>query len=193
MTRTDRNPRARAANAKDFLAFLERFRPGTREHLRGALPPEVWEALEATARTDWIPVALDGPYVTEVVRWLGPEASLEASRAYTSQSLVRSAAMQAIVDGAVRLFGLSVGSLLRIFPVGFQQNYRDFADIRVQRGEAEATVTLADLDPAVARTPAYAVLFHGAFIGLYDVVRTEPRLEFLPDLDQRRIVTRFRW
>jgi hypothetical protein len=193
MTRPVRNPRARAANAKDFLAFLEGFRPGTREHLRRALPPEVWEALEATARTDWIPVGLDGPYVTEVVRWLGPEASLAASRAYTSQSLVRSAAMRAIVDGAVRLFGLSVGSLLRIFPVGFQQNYRDFADVQVQRGEGEATVTFSDLAPAVARHPAYAVLFHGAFVGIYDVVQAEPRLAFRAELDELRIVAHFRW
>ncbi len=190
---TIRRPRARAANAKDFLEFLETFRPGATAHLRAALPRQVMEAVEGSARTDWNSLELDGPYVTEIVRWLGADRARAAWRQFTCQRFVFTPAMRSLVDGAMRLFGLSVGSFVRIFPLGFKQGFRDFGDLRLELGANAATVVIADLAPEVVRYDAYTVLFHGVYLGVYDVARAEPQLEFLPELSARRITARFRW
>jgi hypothetical protein len=186
-------PRARAANAKDFLAFLESEHPGSLGLLRQREPPEVIGAIEGAARTDWIDIDINGVHVTEIVQLLGPERARHAWRKYTSTSLIRSPAIKALVDGAVRLFGLSIRSLVRMSPFFFQQSFRDCGDLEITWGEREAKLSLVDIPAELARFPAYAVLFEGVFQGFYDIVQMTPQLDYRPDLAARRIEARFRW
>ncbi len=183
--------RARAGNAKDFLEFLEQLQPGTAAHLRATLPREVMSAVEGSARTDWNDIELDAQYVTAIVRWLGPERAREAWRKFTSERFIRAPAIRALAEGAIRVFGLSVPSFVRMVPFAFRQGFRDFADVEVTLGERNATVTIRNLAPAVS--PEYATLFHGLFLGIYDIAGVPPQLEFRPALDARRITAQFRW
>jgi hypothetical protein len=193
VTTSGGTPRGRVGNARDFLEFLEARSPGIEAHLRATLPAGVMEAIRERSRNDWIEVAtVDGPYVTGIVSHLGPDEAREAWRRFTSQRLVRSPALHALVDGAVRLFGLSVATALRVFPRAFEQGFRDVAETSVAFGDREATLEMR-LAPEYARFEAYAVELHGVFLGLYDFTRTEPRLEYEPDLGARRVRARFRW
>lgn len=188
-----RVPRARAANAKDFLAYLEDLRPGTAAHLRAALPTEVMEAVERSARTDWTSIALDGIYVSEIVRWLGPARARDAWRKFTSERFIRSPAIRALADGAVRLFGLSVPAFVKYIPAAFEQGFRDCGRVEIAWSESQATVVLEDIAPEMAQHPSYAVLFEGVFLGIYDLVGVEPLFVFQPFLSERKIVARFGW
>jgi hypothetical protein len=186
-------PRARAANAKDFLEFLERFQPGTRAHLRQVLPGEVMEAVEGSARTDWNPIDLDQQYVEAIVRWLRPERARDAWRQFTSERFVRAPAVRSLVEGAVRVFGLSVRSFVRIVPLAFSQGFRDFGTVELQLRDHDADVIISGIAPEVRAFDAYAVLFHGLFLGVYDVAKTPPRLEYRASREERRITARFAW
>jgi hypothetical protein len=187
-------PRARTANAQDFLEFLEEVvRPGTRDHLVATLPREVVDVVVGGARTDWTPIALDGIYVTAIVRWLGEDAARDAWRAFTGQRFVKSPAIRALAEGAVRLFGVSVAAFVRRLPLAYQQSFRDFGAVRVDEGDREATVTIEDLAASGRHFEGYAVLFHGLFLGIYDIVGVEPRLDYRVDTRSRAIRARFRW
>ena len=183
--------RARAGNAKDFLAFLEEFQPGTASHLRVTLPREVMNAVEGSARTDWNDIELDAQYVGAIVRWLGAERACDAWRKFTSERFIRAPAIRALAEGAIRVFGLSVPSFVRMVPFAFRQGFRDFADVDVTLGDHQATVTIRHLAPGVS--PEYATLFHGLFLGIYDIAGLAPQLEFRHELAARRIVAQFRW
>jgi len=192
-SKADGPPRYRAGNVLDFLAFLEIAHPGVRAHLRGTLGAEVLEAIEGCARTGWIPIELDGQRVTEIVRYLGHDRAREAWRRFTSSSLIRSPAMRAISDGIVRVFGRSMSTCLKSIPLMFEQSWRDCGRVELEHGRREATVRIVAMPPDLARYTAYAVLFEGVFLGLYDIMKIEPRLEYRPALASGRIHARFRW
>jgi hypothetical protein len=184
-------PRARAGNAKDFLAFLEELQPGTTAHLRGTLPREVMDAVEHSARTEWTPIAIDAQYVDEIVRWLGEDRACDAWRRFTSERFIRAPAIGALAEGTIRLFGLSVSSFIRMIPFAFRQAFRDFAEVDVKLDERSATVVIGHLAPGV--TASYATLFRGLFLGVYDLAKREPQLELQHEAAARRIVAQFRW
>jgi hypothetical protein len=184
-------PQARAGNAKDFLSFLEEFQPGATAHLRATLPHEVMETVEHSARTEWTPIELDAQYVDEIVRWLGQERACDAWRRFMTERFIRAPAIGALAEGAIRLFGLSVHSFVRMIPFAFRQGFREFAEVEVQLHGDHATVTIRRIAPGV--TASYATLFRGLFLGIYDLVGREPQLEFQHDAGARRIVAQFRW
>jgi len=189
----DGPPRARVGGAQDFLAFLDHRQPGTRQHFSKVLPALISEAISERARTDWLDVeTIDGPFVTAVVEWLGSEEAREAWRTFTCTTFVRTPALRPIVDGAVRVFGLSVSSLLKVFPLGYQQSYRGCAVVTTRIGHGEASLEM-ELTPVYARVAAYAVQLHGVFLAIYDIARTRPRLEYAPDLRSGVIRACFRW
>ena len=186
-------PRARAGNAKDFFEFLETFQPGTQAHLRRVLPPDVLQGLESATRVDWNDVeTIDGPYVTAIVSWLGDERARDAWREFTVKRFIHTPAIRALAEGAARLFGVSVGSYVRMIPFAFQQGFRNCGTARVDLGPGEATVRMT-FSEGFARFEAYAVLLHGIFLGIFDLARVEARLEFEPSFPERRLVATFRW
>ncbi len=189
-----RTARARAANAKDMLAFLEELQPGTTAHMRAALPVGVVEAIEKSARTDWIPVELDGIFATEIMRWLGEDRSREAWRRYASERFIKSPAIRALAEGAVRVFGLSVRSFVRMIPIAFAQGFRECGEVDIHWGDRDATVTLRDIAPEMARHRAYAVQLEGVFTGIYDLVGVAPQLKVREAFSSDRTLTAFfRW
>jgi len=189
----DERPRARAGNAKDFFGFLETFHPGVQAHLTSVLPQTVMTGVVNATRIDWNDVeTIDGPYVTAIVHFLGGERAREAWRVYTSTRFIHTPAIRALTEGAARLFGMSVGSFVRMIPFAFQQGFRGCGEAKVDMGANGAHVTM-ELVPGFARFPAYAVLFHGLFLGIYDILPAAPQLEFQPSLERGRIFASFRW
>jgi len=183
----------RTSNARDYLEFLSRAYPEAHRHVKATVPAAILDRIERGVRTDWIPVELDGQYVDAVLGFLGPGAMRTCSREFVVQSLVRSPMMHGLFDGVRRLFGLSVGSLLRVLPSGLQQSYQDAFTVTVERGEKQALVVFDDIAPEVLRFGAYPLLWEGILLGLYDLARVEPRLDFKLLRGSRRMEARLRW
>lgn len=176
-----------------MFQFLERHYPDVVVQLRRNLPAEVLEAIEQAARTDWIPVELDGQYVDGVLAALGPDGMRAAYRRFTREALVRSSTVRTIIEGALRIFGVSIGTLLRTLPAGMRQSYRDAFELSVQRGEQEALVVFDDIAPEVLRWKGYPLVWEAVFLGLYDLASTPPQLEMKVLRGSRRVEARFRW
>jgi hypothetical protein len=188
-----RRPAVRTNNARDYLEFLGRAYPDAHRHVKATVPAAILERIERGVRTDWIPVELDGQYVDAVLGFLGPVAMRTCSREFVVQSLVRSPMMHGLFDGVRRLFGLNVGALLRVLPRGLQQSYQDAFSVEVERGDDQALVVFDDIAPEVLRFGAYPLLWEGIFLGIYDLARATPRLDFKLLRAARRMEARFRW
>jgi hypothetical protein len=182
----------RASNARDSLEWLRANHPDLHRHLKEAVPPGVLAQLETSVRTDWIPVEIDSQYVDAVLRHLGPQATKALYQAFLVQSLVRSPLMSSLFHGVRRVFGVSVGAFLRVLPSGFGQSYKDAFDLQIERGEREALLVFDDIAPDVLRA-AYPVIWEGIFLGVYELARAEPDLDFRLLRGARRMEARFRW
>ena len=187
-----RRPAVRASNAHDLFEFLKLSYPDAHRHLKETLPSHVLDRIEGTVRTDWIDIEHDAEYANAVLRCLGPEETKVMIRRFFVQSLVRTPMMYSLFKGVQLVFGVSVGAFLRVVPSGFQQAYRDAFEMRLDRGDHEALLTLDDLAPEVLRTP-YPIFWEGAFLGLYDLASAEPRLDYRFSRATRRIEAHFRW
>jgi hypothetical protein len=183
----------RVSNANDFFRFLGKNYPEAQRHLLARLPAEVLDAILRAPRTDWIPAELDGQYVDEVFAVLGFDGGRDAYRRFTHESLVHSPTLRSIFDGLTRLFGVSVGTYLRAVPGGFRQSYRDALSVRVQRGDHAGTVFIEDIAVELLRFRSYPDVWHGTFLGLYDLAHAEPQLELHVDRPGRRVEIALRW
>jgi hypothetical protein len=188
-------PRVRAGTTTAFLKFLEGTEPRAAADLRSVLPTDVYRRLMEAVRTDWHDVErVHGSYVTGVVGVLGKEAATEMWRRYMAERALHLPLYRGILHTARHVFGLSMGSFIRIFPFGFQQTFRDCAEVAIEITTGQATVSLA-LVPAFARYGAYAAMLQGIFEALIVLARAEGnvRLAFTADFPARRIVGRYSW
>jgi hypothetical protein len=188
-----RRPAVRANNARDYFDFFERAYPALHRHLKETLPPEVLERIEKGLRTDWIPVTLDVQFVDAVVAYLGVEGTKKACRRFVVEALVKSPMMRELFDGVVRLFGVSIGGFLRIVPPALGQSYQDSMTLIVERGKQDTLVIFDDIAPELLRSPSYGIIWEGIFLGLYDLAKVPPQLDFKISRAQRRMEARFRW
>jgi hypothetical protein len=188
----DRRPAVRTSNARDSFEFCRTANPELYGHLKTTLPAEVLDRIEKDVRTGWIPVELDAQYVDAVLRYLGPEETKALFRAFLVQSLVRSPMMSGLFHGVRRVFGVSVGAFLRVVPGGFAQSYQEAFTLQLERGDREAVLVFDDIAPEVLRA-AYPVIWEGIFLGVYDLARATPQLDFRVLRGARRVEARFRW
>jgi hypothetical protein len=186
------NPAYRAGNAKDLLAYLEAVRPGSLAHLQSVVPHAV-ATLERSARTDWVDIEIDGLRVAELVRALGADGARDLWRRFTREQLIRSPSVRALSDGVVRVFGRSVATCIKAVPLVFKQSWRECGTVEVDWGERQAVVRIVGMPPQFARFPAYALMFEGVFLALYDLADTTPQLDYRADLSTGRIEASFRW
>jgi hypothetical protein len=188
-------PRTRASNTHHFLSYVEEvIHPGVRQELRQALPAEVVAALLDGLHTEWLDVeGVHGLYVTELVRILGAEQATMAWRRYVGERLEARPAYRALMQGAIRLFGLSLGPFVQLMPKIFAQTFRDCFEIRTQVEGTTAEIHL-DLAPGFARFGAYAQMLHGLLLAVPDYAQArDVAMNFRPDFPGRRVTASYRW
>jgi hypothetical protein len=183
----------RTSNARDFLDFFRRRYPAVHLHVTATVPREVLDRIEHGVRTEWIPVELDGQFVDAILDFMGPDALKTATREFLAQSLVQSAMMRSMFEGVLRAFGVSVGSFLKVMSGGMRQSYQDAFTVTVERGEGSGLVVFDDIAPEVLQFRAYAIIWEGLFLGLYDLAHKKPQLDFKLLRGARRMEASFRW
>lgn len=187
-------PAARARNALDSFKVLEQRAPGTVDQVMARLPGETRELYEKASRTSWIPVEHDARLVTAMVEILGPAGAREFWRAFSTY-YVDQPILKPLVEGAKRVFGLSIPTVIRMFPRGYGHVYRDYwSGSKVETlDDHTGLVTLEGVIEPVLRCEAYMLVTEGSMLGMYDIAGIDDDLEFTVDHANARVVGRFRW
>ena len=168
--------------------------PGTRELVLGALTPEIRNLFETAPRTAWIPLEQDAIFVDAIVGRLGAGLSSEIWTNYTSR-FVESPLQRALFDGASRLFGVSVGTFIRITPRVWTTSYRGAGEVDVtEAGDTWRRLHITDMHPAMCSRPGYMILLKAMFRGMYRLAN-DPSEDFEMRLDAagRQLHAEFRW
>jgi hypothetical protein len=185
---------ARIRNAQDLLVFIEAEHPGAREAILSLVRPELREALETASRTTWIPLEEDANFVDAVIAHFGSRAAEELWLDYAAR-FVKTPLQRALFDGAIRIFGLSVGTFVRIIPRVWSTSYRGAGEVDVSdKGEGWQRLEIRDMHPAMTDRNGYAILLRGLFRGMYRMAKNDEE-DFDMQLDPaaRVLSAEFRW
>ena len=171
-------PEVRVAQLRADLEVLPEIWPDRAGRIRARLRPETLAAIESATRLDWMPFAAD----LEVVEAVHAEGGDAATREWSRRALLRTAKaplLKPLVDGAVRLFGLEPGGVLRFAPRVWGTIFRHCGDMEVAGGEREARVSLLRLPPPVRHHP-FLVSIGGAVEAVGDICRVKGQVTFEP-------------
>ena len=185
---------ARVRNAQDLLVFMEPRDPGSVEAVLSTLAPAVREVVESSPRTRWIPLEHDARFVDAIIGHYGVDGSVELFRDYTAR-FTESPLQRAIFEGARRIFGLSVGTFVRIMPRVWATSYKGAGQVDAsEKGDHWQRVEIRDMHPAMCTGRGYAIMLRGLFHGMYRLA-DEDRVDFDLDFDRKARVLRaeFRW
>ena len=175
---SDAEPQIRVAQLKADLEVLPEIWPDRAGRIRVRLRPETLLAIESATRLDWMPFAVD----LEVVEAVHAEVGDDGVREWSRRALLRTARaplLKPLVDGAVRLFGLEPGGVLRFAPKVWGTIFRHCGDLEVVGGDREARVSLVRLPPAVRHHP-FLVSIAGAVEATGEICRVQGRVTFEP-------------
>lgn len=171
-------PEVRVAQLKADLEVLHEIWPDRVERIRARLRPETLRAIESATRLDWMPFAVD----LEVVEAVHAEGGEAGTREWSRRALLRTARaplLKPLVDGAVRLFGLEPGGVLRFAPRVWGTIFRHCGEMEVTAGEREARVSLLRLPPPVRHHP-FLVSIAGAVEAVCEICRVTGQVDFEP-------------
>lgn len=174
--------------------FMDEGYPGTRELVLGALSPQLRPVFETAPRTVWIPLEQDAQFVDAIVERLGPGLASELWTGYTAR-FAQTPLMRALFDGATRLFGLSVGSYVRILPRIWTTAYRGAGQLDAsEAGDDWRRLHITDMHPAMCERPGYLILLRAMFEGMYTLANaSEPDFDLRFDAQGRELHVEFRW
>lgn len=188
---TLRSPAVRVSAARDMLDLVDRFEPGARTRVRSLLPSASLEALDASARTSWMPVLHHHWVVDGICEVLGPERAVRCWRESVSELLERPL-LRNFFKGMIRVFGARPGSRVSVFVKGWPLAYRDCCTLRIH-DETESGLTLVfdDIAPEVRAFPNYFHSFRGLCEGFAQTTQIPGTVDFHPLPGARRAEARF--
>jgi len=144
-----REPRILASFLHGTLEVIDSMGGDLGERVRASLKPESLEEIENAWSAGWLPLTYDVELTSAFFRLAGPERACEAMRKNMAETFSKPT-LRSVIDGAVRIFGLSPSKLLRWGPRVWPVLFKDVAEMRVEVGAAEATVWLEGLPPELA-------------------------------------------
>jgi hypothetical protein len=185
---------ARIRNAQDLLVFIENRDPGFTEKILARVQPDVRELMETASRATWIPLELDANFVDAIIAQYGPAEAEEMWFEYSSR-FVKTPLQRALFDGAIRLFGLSVGTFVRIIPRVWGTSYKGAGKIDVsEKGEGWQRLHLVGMHPEMCQRPGYVILLRGLFRGMYRLAKCgKEDFSMELDPDARELHAEFHW
>jgi hypothetical protein len=186
--------RARVRNAQHLFEFIAQRNEGFDTAILELMSDEDRTAIFDAPRTAWIPIELDARFVDAVVKHYGTSQA-EALWAEYSARFTRTPLQRAFFEGAVRLFGLSVETFVKLIPRVWSTSFRDVGEPTVtEHGEGWRRLRLAGLHPTMLSQPGYAILLRGLFRGIYELAgHDDANFELHEGEDEGELVATFFW
>ena len=168
--------------------------PALEQHLREALGPELRRALEDAPLLGWLPYAVDVRMAEGILARRGA-AGLRAFVLGNTAEAAQTATLRPILDGALRLFGVNPGSMLRVMPDIWRLSYRGVLDVRIERvGDREARIEGSRVCAELLASAAAQQVLVAQTEGAMALTRTSVRLDpLVVDRDRHAITLRVLW
>lgn len=175
----NRFPEIAAVHTRTTLEVLGELAPGAEARVRARLSREVREALDAAARTDFLPAMVDLDVAMAIHAEVGPEAARRVAREVLRRGL-SGTVLGGLVRSAASLFGLTPPGLLRWAGRGYGRVCRDCGELAVvSTAEGLVRLELTGL-PDGLEAPSYLESMAGALEAFLDVCRVEGRVQVEP-------------
>ncbi len=186
-------PLMKAQQIQTSLAICREMTGPRADEFDAAIGPAALEQIESTHRTAWVPLELDFAVCHALEKVLGEGANVERSRRAVRQSM-SSSMLKPIVDGALRLFGLSPSKVLRVSVTGWKSIYRDVGAPRFEHaGPTAARIVFDDLPHEVLASRMYLHAIGGGLSAIFDLCDVEGEVQLHVDDVQRQAELRFSW
>ncbi len=187
------SPGIKAGSALDTLAYLDVYRPGSREQVLERMPPDVRDRFVNASRTEWLPYERDRHFVEAIVEVFGRHGAVDFVRSSVERHF-DSALLSTVVHGAMRLFGLNPSGLLRMLPRAWPMVYRNVAKPRiVEYTSNTCTVVFEEFHPGMLESSGYQASVEGLLWGVLDVCKRDGEVHFEVDPAHRQIRAEVRW
>lgn len=177
---------------KENLASLSDFGRPIEARIRDAMPTDVLEWIDAATRVNWFPVQTDIALTEAVARCAGAEGLARWS-ADTMRRSFEGPMLKPIVDGAIRIFGLSPAGMLKFAPTAWAHIYRNCGALEykvLRPGAVELHNTGAAAQ--VVHSEAYLTGVTASIGAVLDVCRAKGEGTYRREAEDH-LVFRFDW
>ena len=184
----------RARHMKVFLDCVEAEEPSVRDALLGALPAQDIALIRETGPLGWLPAEVNARATEIVWAGLGPRAR-EAFFLRFGVATFGSTLLKPLVTGAMRLFGVAPGKILRWTPRAWAQIFRDGTRVSLTDVDAHALrIRFDSLPRCLATAPGWMESTACCVTALFDVIgRTGAAAVEERDPGKGVMVLRVRW
>jgi len=167
-------PQVRASMPKDFLAVLDEHYPQAAHRVRKALPPHTVTTIESASRVEWLHLRHHAQLNETSLELMGLQQYQQAWRQAMLRS-VQQKTLRATVTGALRLFGATPASLMKLAPRAWnllsKNAGRLSADIDVDAKQGRLTLT--DFPEEQNRSGNFAQGLVGCIESFLDISETQ--------------------
>lgn len=162
----------RASLLHSNLKALSLLGPDVEREVRARLRPEILAAIEGSARVTWLPLSHDIELSEAVYDVAGGERMFAFGRDALLDT-IEAPLLKPIVDGAVRLFGLTPVRFFKLAPRVWPQLYRGAGELRIdESGPGEVRIVNVDAPPEMTEAGEGVPLgVAGAFSAVLAVTR----------------------
>jgi hypothetical protein len=187
-------PVVRAAFTQATLATADSLEGNLGARIRAAVPPASLEQIVSASRLDWLPADLDMDFTEAVNQVLGPERSAHFWKGALLE-VMETPLLKPLVDGAVAIFGLSPGNLLRWAPKTWDAIYRNCGAMTLTAaGTATAQLVFESIAPPLRRSPDFIEALRASFETIFVLAHVQGVVVVEEmDLAHARAVYAFSW
>jgi hypothetical protein len=187
-------PVVRASFTQSALVTADSLDGDLGDRIRAAVPPASLAQIESTSRLDWLSADLDMDVTEAVTQVLGRERSAHFWRGSLLDTM-ETPLLKPLVDGAIAIFGLSPGHLLKWAPRIWDAIYRNCGTMTVTQATGNtARIEYESIAPALRRSPAFIEALRASFETLFVLARTEGTVVVEEmDFGRARAIYGFSW
>jgi hypothetical protein len=164
----------RAGHLKENVAALRGLGPELEARIRARQRASI-DAIERAGRMEWLPVRLDA----ELMEAIAAEGGLRAVHKLNSEAITKTIEgplLRPLVEGAIKLFGVTPSSLVRWTRHAYLQIYRDCGDVLVN--EDRTLVSVTGLPAHLRASQPWLEGIAGALDGTVRVCRGDPKVTY---------------
>jgi hypothetical protein len=160
--------------SKDFLAALEERWPEAAKRVRSQLPNQPRQIIESASRVEWVHLRHHSRLNEVALGQLGLERYQQGWRQAMLRS-VRQKTLRATVSGALRLFGASPASLMKLAPRAWNLLARNAGtlDAAVELEAKRGQMTLTEFPEEYSRDGSFAQGLVGCIEAFLDICETQ--------------------